>query len=35
MVTIRTGKVEIGQGVLTALRQIAADELERRDPNGS
>ena len=27
-VLLRTGKVEIGQGVLTALRQIAADELE-------
>jgi CO/xanthine dehydrogenase Mo-binding subunit len=27
-VTVRTGKVEIGQGVLTALRQIAAEELD-------
>lgn len=27
-VTIRTGKVEIGQGILTALVQIAADELD-------
>lgn len=27
-ITIRTGKVEIGQGVLTALRQIAAEELD-------
>ena len=27
-VTARTGKVEIGQGVLTALRQIAAEELD-------
>jgi CO/xanthine dehydrogenase Mo-binding subunit len=27
-VLLRTGKVEIGQGVLTALRQIAADELD-------
>ncbi len=27
-VTIRTGKVEIGQGILTALAQIAADELD-------
>ena len=26
-VMVRTGKVEIGQGVLTALRQIAAEEL--------
>ena len=26
-VAMRTGKVEIGQGILTALRQIAADEL--------
>jgi nicotinate dehydrogenase subunit B len=25
---VRTGKVEIGQGVLTALRQIAAEELD-------
>lgn len=25
--TVRTGKVEIGQGILTALGQIAADEL--------
>src|SRR5262249_2656543 len=27
-VILRTGKVEIGQGVLTALAQIAADELD-------
>jgi len=27
-VTICTGKVELGQGILTALEQIAADELE-------
>ncbi len=27
-VTVSTGKVEIGQGVLTAMRQIAAEELE-------
>jgi nicotinate dehydrogenase subunit B len=27
-VTVATGKVEIGQGVLTAMRQIAAEELE-------
>lgn len=27
-VLLRTGKVEIGQGILTALRQIAADELD-------
>ncbi len=27
-VVVRTGKVEIGQGVLTALRQIAAEELD-------
>jgi CO/xanthine dehydrogenase Mo-binding subunit len=27
-VTVATGRVEIGQGVLTALRQIAAEELE-------
>jgi len=27
-VTVRTGKVEIGQGILTALAQIAADELD-------
>ncbi|HTQ33673.1 MAG TPA: molybdopterin cofactor-binding domain-containing protein [Stellaceae bacterium] len=26
-VTVSTGRVEIGQGVLTAMRQIAADEL--------
>jgi nicotinate dehydrogenase subunit B len=28
MVTVFTGKVEIGQGIATALAQIAADELE-------
>ena len=27
-VTINTGRVEIGQGVLTAMAQIAADELD-------
>ena len=27
-VTVSTGRVEIGQGVLTAMRQIAAEELE-------
>jgi len=27
-VALKTGKVEIGQGILTALRQIAADELD-------
>lgn len=27
VVTVRTGKVELGQGILTALAQIAADEL--------
>ena len=27
IVTIRTGKVELGQGILTALAQIAAEEL--------
>ena len=27
-VTIRTGKVEIGQGVLTAMVQLAAEELD-------
>jgi CO/xanthine dehydrogenase Mo-binding subunit len=27
-VTVRTGKVEIGQGVLTAMLQIAAEELD-------
>jgi len=27
-VEVRTGKVEIGQGILTALAQIAADELD-------
>ena len=27
-VTVRPGKVEIGQGILTALAQIAADELD-------
>jgi nicotinate dehydrogenase subunit B len=26
-VQVRTGKVELGQGILTALAQIAADEL--------
>ena len=29
-VTVSTGRVEIGQGVLTAMLQIAAEELERR-----
>lgn len=28
LVTIRVGKVELGQGILTALAQIAADELD-------
>src|SRR5215212_10255444 len=27
-VTVSTGKVEIGQGILTALRQVVADELD-------
>ena len=27
-VSLKTGKVEIGQGILTALRQIAAEELD-------
>src|SRR5438045_3574915 len=27
-VAVSTGRVEIGQGVLTAMRQIAADELD-------
>ncbi|MBV8846386.1 MAG: molybdopterin-dependent oxidoreductase, partial [Bryobacterales bacterium] len=27
-VTIRTGKVEIGQGAVTTLAQIAAEELD-------
>src|SRR5918992_980188 len=27
-VTAYTGKVELGQGILTALRQIAAEELD-------
>ena len=27
-VLVRSGKVELGQGVLTALAQIAADELD-------
>ncbi|TMJ67313.1 MAG: xanthine dehydrogenase family protein molybdopterin-binding subunit, partial [Alphaproteobacteria bacterium] len=27
-VTVSTGRVEIGQGVLTAMLQIAADELD-------
>ena len=27
-VTIRPGKVELGQGILTALAQISADELD-------
>src|SRR6185295_5620879 len=26
--TVNTGKVELGQGILTALRQIAAEELD-------
>jgi CO/xanthine dehydrogenase Mo-binding subunit len=25
---VRTGQVELGQGVLTAMAQIAADELD-------
>src|ERR1700740_1511520 len=28
LVRVSTGRVEIGQGVLTAMRQIAADELD-------
>src|ERR1700753_765946 len=28
IVEVRSGKVELGQGVLTALAQIAADELD-------
>src|SRR5258705_10919710 len=31
-VTVFTGKVEIGQGILTALTQIVADELEVSPP---
>ncbi|MGH7062996.1 MAG: molybdopterin cofactor-binding domain-containing protein, partial [Stellaceae bacterium] len=27
-VCVNTGRVEIGQGVLTAMRQIAAEELD-------
>ena len=27
-VTVNTGRVELGQGVLTAMAQIAADELD-------
>ena len=27
-VSVRVGKVEIGQGIVTALAQIAAEELE-------
>ncbi|GAB3976523.1 molybdopterin cofactor-binding domain-containing protein [Plantactinospora veratri] len=27
-VTVRVGKVEVGQGILTALAQLAADELD-------
>ena len=27
LIVLHTGKVEIGQGILTALRQMAADEL--------
>ena len=27
-VAVSTGRVEIGQGVLTAMRQIAAEELD-------
>ena len=30
VVEVRSGKVEIGQGIVTALAQIAADELGRR-----
>jgi CO/xanthine dehydrogenase Mo-binding subunit len=29
-VTVSTGRVEIGQGVLTGMLQIAADELDSR-----
>jgi nicotinate dehydrogenase subunit B len=28
MVALKTGKVELGQGILTALRQIAAEEMD-------
>jgi hypothetical protein len=38
-VILKTGKVEIGQGILTALRQIAAEELDlpfsKTDPSMS
>ncbi|MCZ6636721.1 MAG: molybdopterin-dependent oxidoreductase, partial [Alphaproteobacteria bacterium] len=27
-VTVRTGKVEIGQGIMTAIAMIAAEELD-------
>src|SRR5262249_48038419 len=27
-VTVMTGRVELGQGILTAMRQVAADELD-------
>ena len=27
-ITVLTGRVELGQGVLTAMRQIAAEELD-------
>ena len=36
-VMVFTGKAELGQGILTALAQIAAEELDvelREDPHG-